>query len=49
MLVAESAMMGVRRARITELNDPKFDFLRQRDAFFEAAHAKYGAKGLSGD
>lgn len=47
--VARDATSDDRLSRIKELDDPKFDFLQQRDAFFEAAHDKYGAKGLHGD
>jgi uncharacterized membrane-anchored protein YhcB (DUF1043 family) len=47
--MARDATSDDRLARIKELDDPKFEFLKQRDAFFEAAHDKYGAKGLSGD
>jgi hypothetical protein len=47
--VARDATSDDRLARIKELDDPKFDFSTHRDAFFEAANDKYGAKGLLDD
>jgi hypothetical protein len=36
-------------ARAKAVVDPRADFLRNRDAFFEEAHGYYGSKGLGGD
>jgi hypothetical protein len=48
-LVEADAADRDKLARIKDIDDPRSSFLRQRDAFYEAAQERYGSKGLRRD